>query len=196
MARRGRAFFRTPYGPSKTGVLPNALSLLASPEEAQQRLREAQQRKPEAGQRNPERYQRKTLPRIGPFQWVTTIRRKNTLLPASPGAAARGGSRRQDHSILPWVSDNSAKKKSRSYRVGCCGEGIGEHGGGRADRAIKASWPRLVHNGACPPKAQRIYAGDEAHAKSLATVRLPAGRVEAGLVLAAARRGWPGQARP
>ncbi len=106
-------------------------------EEAQQKLREAQQRKPEAGQRNPERYQRKTLPRIGPFQWVTTIRRKN---PLSPGAAPRGGSF-GDRTTLSVVSDNR-KKKSRSYRVGCCGEGIGSMAE-VADGAIKASWPGL-----------------------------------------------------
>ncbi len=141
MARRRRAFFRTPS------------SLLASPEEAQQKLREAQQRKPEAGQRNPERYQRKTLPRIGPFQWVTTIRRKNPLLPASPGAAPRGGAF-GDRTTLSVISDNR-KKKSRSYRVGCCGEGIGSMAE-VADGAIKASWPGLSRPS---PKAQRIYAG-------------------------------------
>ena len=35
-----------------------------------------------------------------------------------------------------------------------------------------------------------------ARVRRTTTVRLPAGRGEAGLVLAAARRGWPGQARP
>ena len=42
-------------------------------EEAEPSRAETQQRNPEAEQRNPERYQRKTFPRIGPFQWVTTI---------------------------------------------------------------------------------------------------------------------------
>ena len=156
-------------------------------EEAQQRLREAQQRKPEAGQRSPERYQRKTLPRIGPFQWVTTMRGKNPLLPASPRASPRGGSF-GDGTTLSVVSDNR-KKKSRSYRLGCCGEGIGsmaEVAGGLSRR----------HGRACPGHPRRPSASTQASAKSLATVRLPAGRGEAGLVLAAARRGWPGQARP
>ena len=90
-------------------------------------LREAQQRKPEAGQRNPERYQRKTLPRIGPFQWVTTIRGKNPLLPASPGAAPRGGSF-GDRTTLSVVSDNRKKKSTLpppgSYGVMCWSTGL------------------------------------------------------------------------
>ena len=117
IARRRRAFFRTPS------------SLLASPEEAQQRLREAQQRKPEAGQRNPERYQRKTLPRIGPFQWVTTIRGKNPLLPASPGAAPRGGAF-GDRTTLSVVSDNRKKKVALLSRWLLWGRNRERGGGG------------------------------------------------------------------
>ena len=56
--------------------------------------------------------------------------------------------------------------------------------------------PSRRHGRACPGHPRRPSASTQASAKSLATVRLPAGRGEAGLVLAAARRGWPGQARP
>ena len=56
--------------------------------------------------------------------------------------------------------------------------------------------PSGRHGRACPGHPRRPSASTQASAKSLATVRLPAGRAEAGLVLAAARRGWPGQARP
>ena len=56
--------------------------------------------------------------------------------------------------------------------------------------------PSRRHGRACPGHPRRPSASTQASAKSLATVRLPAGRAEAGLVLAAARRGWPGQARP
>ena len=54
-----------------------------------------------------------------------------------------------------------------------------------ADGAIKASWPGLSG------PSRRPSASTQASAKSLATGRLPAGRAEAGLVLAAARRRWP-----
>ena len=212
--------------------------------------------------------------------------------PAFSGAAPRGGLF-GDRSTLSAVSDNR-KKKPRSYRVGCCGEGIGSMAE-VADGAIKASCPALcwlvpaIHEGpahrrrqarkalrpsaflpvaprrdsflrrpgvdgrdkpghdgkgstneqqtgrptdnairakiralialavvgkesgawrrwrtapsrrhgrACPGHPRRPSASTQASAKSLATVRLPARRAEAGLVLAAALRGWPGQARP
>ncbi len=112
-------------------------------EEARQRIREAQQRKPEAGQRIPERYQRKTLPRIGPFQWVTTIRGKN---PLSSGplllAPLLEAARSATGPLYPWFL--IIARKSRALMALCCWSGW-------CSRALPswrtapsaASWPGL-----------------------------------------------------
>ena len=102
--------------------------------EAEQRLAEAEPRQKEAEQNPPERYPSFSLPRIEPFQWVAvTIRRKWPCAPflAAAGAQCAGRFPATAGSIAR-VSD-FRKDKSRSYRVGCCGEEW-EHGGGGGRR--------------------------------------------------------------
>ena len=134
------------------------------PEEAQQELREAQQRKPEAGQRISERYQRKTLPRIGPFQWVTTIRGKTRFSPLLlAGAAPRGGCSATGP-LYPWFLI-IARKSRAPIALAVVGK---ESGAWRRWRTARSR----RHGRACPGHPRRPSASTQASAKSLATVRL------------------------
>ena len=104
-----------------------------------------------------------------------------------PGHDGKGSTNEQQ---TGRPTDNAIRAKSRALiALAVVGK---ESGAWRRWRTA----PSRRHGRACPGHPRRPSASTQASAKSLATVRLPAGRAEAGLVLAAARRGWPGQARP
>ena len=180
MARRRRAFFRTPYSPSRTGVLPTPYRSSQARRKPSKYFGKPSKGNRKRGKRNPERYQRKTLPRIGPFQWVTTIRRKNQLLPASPGAAPRGG-RSATGPLYPWFLIIARKSRAlMALSVGrpvCC-----------SFVEPLPSWPGLSRPSTPGRRKNEFRLG--------ATGRKADGRkaFRACLRRCAGLRGWPGQA--
>ena len=123
-----------------------------SPEEAQQRTPGSPAKETGSGAKEPGKVSKENPSANWAFSMGYDDPAQKPASP-SPGAAPRGGAF-GDRTTLSVVSDNR-KKKPRSYRVGCCGEGIGSMAE-VADGAIKASWPGLSRPST---KAQRIYAG-------------------------------------
>ncbi len=199
IARRGRAFFRTPYGPSKTGVLPNALWPV---EDGRSSERPIAPRKPGgspaktpgspaketgSGAKESGKVSKENPSANWAFSMGYDDPAQNPLLPPLP-APLLEAARSATGPLYPWFLI-IARKSRALIALAVVGK---ESGAWRRWRTA----PSRRHGRACPGHPRRPSASTQASAKSLATVRLPARRAEAGLVLAAARRGWPGQARP